>query len=80
MKNAYFLIYWLTTIIKVFIVSVSDNFWLFDRYIFKIVTTNLWKSDRPVSIVRVFWNNLGELVKKRSMHDGFSGFLHQADL
>ena len=25
--------------------------WLFGRCIFKIVTSNLWKSDRPVSIV-----------------------------
>ena len=63
MKNAYILIQWSKflnlrqqllnkmTIIKVLIASVSDFGRLFGRYIFKIVTTNLWKSDRHVSIV-----------------------------
>ena len=63
MKNAYILIQWpkflnlrqqllnKTTIIKVLIVSVRDFRWLFGRYIFKIVATNLSKSDRHVSII-----------------------------
>ena len=55
------------------LVSVSFGFvWLFGRHIFKIITTNLWRSDRPVSIVGVFWNNPGGFVRKRSVHDDFS--------
>ena len=41
----------------------------------KIVTTNLWKSERPVSYKHVLWKLLGQLVKNKSMQLGFSGFL-----
>ena len=41
----------------------------------KIVTTNLWKAERPVSYKHVLWKLLGQLVKNKSMQLGFSGFL-----
>ena len=41
---------------------------------------NLWKSDNPVSSVCVFINDLGQLVRIRSIHDGFSGFLKHVGL
>ena len=43
---------------------------------FITVTISLWKSERPVS--EDFWKQFALLVKKRSMHDGFEGFLKQA--
>ena len=44
------------------------------------VTTNLWKSDKPVSITQEFWKLLGQFVKIRSMQEGFSGFLKHVGL
>ena len=39
------------------------------------VSVNFWKSDKPVSEVRDFENNLGKFVRSESTHDGLSGFL-----
>ena len=41
------------------------------------VTKSLWKSKRPVSKTEDFWKQSVLLVKNRSMHDGFKGFLKQ---
>ena len=44
------------------------------------MTTNLWKSDKPVSIKHEFWKRLGQFVKIRSMQEGLSRFLKHVGL
>ena len=46
-------------------------------YDFITVTISLRKSKRPVSKADNFWKQFALLVKNRSMHDGFEGFLKQ---
>ena len=46
-------------------------------YYFNTVTISLWKSERPVSKTDDFWKQFALLVKNRSMHDRFEGFLKQ---
>ena len=44
---------------------------------FITVTISLRKSERPVSKTEDFRKQFALLVKNRSMHDGFKGFLKQ---
>ena len=44
---------------------------------FITVTISLRKSERPVSKIEDFWKQFILLVKNRSMHDRFEGFLKQ---
>ena len=38
-------------------------------------SVNSWKSDKPVSKICDFENDLGKFVRNLSIHDGLSGFL-----
>ena len=44
---------------------------------FITVTISLWKSQRPALKTKDFWKKFALLVKNRTMHDGFEGFLKQ---
>ena len=52
------------------------NFLGYARFVLelKLVSTILWKSDSPKSIVVVFFKFLDLLVKIRSIQHGFKGF------
>ena len=52
----------------------------FLKYIFKTNTTSLWKSDRSNYKIHVSSKLFFEFVSKRSMQDGFSGFLKEVDV
>ena len=64
--------------IKMFAISVFDDF---RRQRFKTGlqnNSNLWKSEKPVSYKHVSWKLLGQLVKNKSMQLGFSGFFNMS--
>ena len=44
---------------------------------FITVKISLWKSERSVSKTEDFWKQFALLVKNKSMHDRFQGFLKQ---
>ena len=44
------------------------------------MTTDLWKSDKPVSITQEFGKALGQFVKIRPMQEGLSEFLKYVGL
>lgn len=53
-------------------------FYFFEYIILKLLQLlllSMWNSDKPVSFVRVFGKDIGELVIKRSIHEGCTGFL-----
>ena len=41
----------------------------------RTVSVNLWKSNKPVSKVCDFKNDLGKFVRSKSIHDGLTRFL-----
>ena len=62
--------------IKILVFSILNNVWLLFREAdFIIVSLSLWKSERQVSEINIFWKLLTLLVRDRYMHNEFNEFL-----
>ena len=60
------------TELKFLYLQYSNSLVLFSKkQVYKTVTTNIWKSDKPVDTVSVCWKDKLLFVKKRSMQVGF---------